>query len=185
MVKNIGTPALLPDNASLHPENCRSYKCFGIRMFIYFVCIEKTLRGKKKKSQIWYHSTQNSKNGLDKMIGTLNLIFGCTPFGKNNWDQSLPVTIDGFLTPLYWNFGPLYEAFDEFVPSFINRPWHFTPSLITSADTTCFDWQLLLSIGSSLSGFFNLLLNNMSVCFQLAQTLVICHEGYISYVVCE
>ena len=42
-----------------------------------------------RKSQICYHSTQNSKNGLDKIIGTLNLIFGSTLFGKNNWDQSL------------------------------------------------------------------------------------------------
>ena len=61
-----------------------------------------------KKSSIWYHSIQNSKNGLDKMIGTLNLIFGSTPFGKNNWDQLLPVTINGFLTPLDWNVGPLF-----------------------------------------------------------------------------
>ena len=76
MVKNIGTTALLSDNAPLLPEKCCNYKCFGIHMSIYFVCIGKT--------QIWYHSTQNSKNGLDKIIGTLNLIFGSTPFGKNN-----------------------------------------------------------------------------------------------------
>ena len=63
-----------------------------IHMFIYLVCIGKT-------QKIWYHSTQNSKNGLDKIIGTLNLIFGSTPFGKNNWDQSLPVTISESLSP--------------------------------------------------------------------------------------
>ncbi len=63
---------------------------------------------KQKKSQIWYNSTQNPKNALDKIIGTLNLIFGSTPFGKNNWNQSLPVTMNEFLTPLYWNFGPLF-----------------------------------------------------------------------------
>ncbi len=36
----------------------------------------------EKKSQIWYNSTQNLKNALDKIIGTLNLIIGSTPFGK-------------------------------------------------------------------------------------------------------
>ena len=35
MVKNIGTPALLSDNAPLLPEKCCNYKCFGIHMFIY------------------------------------------------------------------------------------------------------------------------------------------------------
>ena len=36
MVKNIGTPALLSDNAPILPEKCCNYKCFGIYMFIYF-----------------------------------------------------------------------------------------------------------------------------------------------------
>ncbi len=27
---------------------------------------------------------------------------------ENNWNQSLPVTMNEFLTPLYWNFGPLF-----------------------------------------------------------------------------
>ena len=42
------------------------------------------------------------------MIGTLKLIFGSIPFGKNNWNQSLPVTMNECLTTLYWNFGPLF-----------------------------------------------------------------------------
>ena len=93
--KNIGTPAL----------HCQIMH----HLFIYFVCIGKTQgKGGGEKSQIWYHSTQNSKNGLDKIIGTLNIIFGSTPFGKNNWDQSLAVTINEFLSPLYWNFEPLF-----------------------------------------------------------------------------
>ena len=66
------------------------YSC----LFILFA-LEKHKKSEEKK-QICYHSTQNSKNGLDKIIGTLNLIFGSTPFGKNNWDQSLPVTINEF-----------------------------------------------------------------------------------------
>ena len=78
----------------------------------YLFCLHwKNTKNLRKKSQIWYHSTQNSKNGLHKTVGTLKLIFGSTPFGKNNRDQSLPVTINEFLSPLYWNFGPLFFFF--------------------------------------------------------------------------
>ena len=63
MVKNIGTPALLP-------ENCCNYKFIGIHMFIYFA-LEKHNKS-EKKSHICYHCTQNSKNGLDKIIGTFS-----------------------------------------------------------------------------------------------------------------
>ena len=52
MVKNIGTPALLSDNAPILPENCCNYKCFGILMFIYFVCIGKTQNLRKKKKNL-------------------------------------------------------------------------------------------------------------------------------------
>ena len=79
MVKNIGTPALPSDNAPL-PENCCNYKRFGIHMFILFALEKhKKSEGKKAKSDIIPHRT---KNGLDKIIGTLNLIIGSTPFGK-------------------------------------------------------------------------------------------------------
>ncbi len=50
--------------------------------FIYFLFALEQLKKKQKKSQIWYNSTQNLKNALDKIIGTLNLIFGITPMGK-------------------------------------------------------------------------------------------------------
>ena len=65
MVKNIGTPALLSDNAPLLPDNCCSYKWFGI------IALEKHKKS-QKKSQIWYNSTQNSKNGLDRIFGTFS-----------------------------------------------------------------------------------------------------------------
>ena len=42
MDKNIGTPALPLDNAQFLPENCCNDKCFGIHMFISFVCIGTT-----------------------------------------------------------------------------------------------------------------------------------------------
>ena len=35
-------PLHLSENAQLLPEKCCNYKCFGIHMFIYFVCIGKT-----------------------------------------------------------------------------------------------------------------------------------------------
>ncbi len=99
MAKNISSLAILSENATLLSENCCSCKCFGTCMFIFFVCIGTTQKT-EKKNKIWYNSTQNPKNALDKIIGTLNLIFGSTPFGKNNWNQSLPVTMNEFLTPL-------------------------------------------------------------------------------------
>ena len=80
MVKNIGTPALLSDNAPLLPENCCNYKCFHIHMFISFVhlpflfALEKHKKS-ENKSQICFHSTQNSKNGLDKIIGTFSKLY--------------------------------------------------------------------------------------------------------------
>ncbi len=74
--------------------------------FIFLFAFEQHKKT-EKKSKIWYNSTQSPTNSLDKIIGTLNLTFGSTPFGENNWNQSLPVTMNEFLTPLYWNFGPL------------------------------------------------------------------------------
>ncbi len=108
MAKNICTLAILSENATLLSENCCSCKCFGTHMFIYFLFALEQHKKTEKKSQIWYNSTQNPKNALDKIIGTLNLIFGITPWEKNNWNQSLSVTVNEFLTPLYWDFGPLF-----------------------------------------------------------------------------
>ena len=58
----------------------------------------------EEKIQVWHNFTQNSNIGSDKIIGTLNLIFGYTPFGENNWNRSLPVTINKFPSPLSWTF---------------------------------------------------------------------------------
>ena len=69
MVKNIGTPALLSDNAPLLPENCCNYKCFGIHMFIYFVCIGKTQKN-WEKIKICYHSTFQIKK--EHQLGHIN-----------------------------------------------------------------------------------------------------------------
>ena len=70
------------------------------RLFILFASEQHKQAEKKAKSDIIPHRT-----GLHKIIGTLNLIFGSTPFGKNNWNQSLPVTMNELITPLKWNFG--------------------------------------------------------------------------------
>lgn len=102
MTKNIATPAFMWDNAPRFPENYCNYKCISIHMCLSFVCT-----GPTHKTEIKFH-TEPPKNGLDKIISSLRLIFGSTPCEENNWNQSLPVTMNTFLTPLYWNFGWLY-----------------------------------------------------------------------------
>ena len=63
------------DNAPVLPE----FFCLFWYSHVYSFCLHwKNTKKLRKKSQIWYHSTQNPKNGLDKMIGTLKLIFGST-----------------------------------------------------------------------------------------------------------
>ena len=54
-------PALLSDNAPLLPENCCNYKCFGIHMFIYFVCIGKTQKSEEKKPNLLSFHTELQK----------------------------------------------------------------------------------------------------------------------------
>ena len=49
VMQNIGTPALLSDNASLLPENCCNYKCFVIHMCISIVCIGTTQKSREEK----------------------------------------------------------------------------------------------------------------------------------------
>ena len=83
MDERIGTPGTFPENAPFLPEKCCSYKCFGVHMFISFKCIGTTQKA-EEKSQILHHFTQNFKNPLDKIIGTLKLTFRCTLFGENN-----------------------------------------------------------------------------------------------------
>lgn len=52
MAKNVGTPGILSDNATLCPENGCNYKCLGVLVFIYFVCIGMTQKSGETKSQI-------------------------------------------------------------------------------------------------------------------------------------
>ena len=37
--KNIGTPAILSENATILSENCCSCKCFDTHMFISLICV--------------------------------------------------------------------------------------------------------------------------------------------------
>ncbi len=55
--KNISTLAILSENATLLSENCCSCKCFGTRMFIFFLFALEQQK-KQKKSQICYNSTK-------------------------------------------------------------------------------------------------------------------------------
>ena len=107
------------DKKDWHPCTCQIMYHFSQKIVamtnalvftcLFFLCLHwNNTKKSEKKCQIWLDSTQNSKNGLDKMIGTLKLIFGSIPFGKNNWNQSLPLTMNECLTTLYWNFGPLF-----------------------------------------------------------------------------
>ncbi len=70
MAKNIGTLAILSENATLLSENCSN--CFGIHMLIVFVCTATTQKKtrEEKSNLIKFHT--ELKNGLDKMIGTLS-----------------------------------------------------------------------------------------------------------------
>lgn len=45
---------------------------------------------------------------MNKIVGTLNVIFDCTPFVKNKGNQLLPVPINKLLAPFNWNVGPLF-----------------------------------------------------------------------------
>ncbi len=49
---------------------------------LFIFCLHWNNTKNREESQIWYNSTQNPKNALDKIIGTLNLIFGSTPWEK-------------------------------------------------------------------------------------------------------
>ena len=62
MDKNIGTPALLSDNVPLLPENCCNYKCFGIHMLIYIVCIGTTQKSREEKPNLIPHKSPNLQN---------------------------------------------------------------------------------------------------------------------------
>ena len=66
-----------------------------------FFCIGTTQKSRRKKPNLTsFYIKLTYKTGSNKIIGNLKLIFGCTPFGENNWNQSLPITINKFPTPL-------------------------------------------------------------------------------------
>ena len=71
------------------------------------VCIQYISLQMYSHGQKYWHFCQIMHNFSQKNVAVTNvLVFTC--FGKYNWVQSLPVTINEFLTPLYWNFGPLF-----------------------------------------------------------------------------
>jgi len=71
MAKNIGTLAILSENATLLSENCSSCKCFGIHVLIVFVCTATTQKSREEKSNLLKFHTE-LKNELDKIIDTLS-----------------------------------------------------------------------------------------------------------------
>ncbi len=75
MAKNIGTLAILSENATLLSENCSNCKCFGIHVLIVFACTATT---QKKQNKIKLHT--ELKNGLDKIIGTLSKLYEIIAF---------------------------------------------------------------------------------------------------------
>ena len=98
MCTNVGIKSLLCHQAKLHLHSWRkafaplelfqkmhhfSQKSLAITNVLVYTCLfPLSALGQhtkaEEKSQIWHHFKQNSKLGLDKIIGTLNLIFGCT-----------------------------------------------------------------------------------------------------------
>ncbi len=61
MAKNIGTLAILSENATLLSENCSSCKCFGIHVHIVFVCTTTTQKNWEEKSDLIQFYTELKK----------------------------------------------------------------------------------------------------------------------------
>ncbi len=68
MAKNIGTLAILSENATLLSENVSNCKRLGIHVLIIFVCTATTQKGREEKSNF----LTELKNRLDKIIGTMS-----------------------------------------------------------------------------------------------------------------
>lgn len=151
-------PTFLSNNAPLHTGTSCSSKCLGIFIFTFLMFVYVFHR---KVEKIATSDTFHTKNWLDKIIGTLNLIFGSTALGKNNWNQSLPVTINEFLTPHYRNFGTLcspsapgvsaWKGF--FFPTAVLRSLHkcsmgFRSRLISQHFVLNHFWGLFVCFGS-------------------------------------
>lgn len=98
--------ALLSGNAPLLPQNILPITNSLVFTCIVFVYIE-TTGGRKKKAKS-DHSTQIRT----KLLASSTQHFVGHPLEKKkkkkSWNQSFPVTINRFLTPLCWNFGPVF-----------------------------------------------------------------------------
>lgn len=80
---------------------------FFLHTFISLKCvywIDESIKKAEKKIDPVSHKTPK----MNKIVGTLHLIFGCTPFGKNKGNQLLPVPINKLLAPFNWNVGALF-----------------------------------------------------------------------------
>ena len=47
---------------------------------------------------------------MEKMIGTMELVFGCTAFGQDNCQQMFIVAINELAALFYWRLGPLLSC---------------------------------------------------------------------------
>uniref|UniRef100_UPI00358E9D28 tudor domain-containing protein 7B-like n=1 Tax=Myxine glutinosa TaxID=7769 RepID=UPI00358E9D28 len=79
---------------------------------------------------IYPFKSVNKRNGIDKIIDTRNLIFDSTAFVQNNSSQALPIAMNEFPTPLYWQFGPLFlcKLLQHAVPGAAQLPQNITTS---------------------------------------------------------
>lgn len=100
-----GTPGIFPENEAFLPKKLLQLQMFFFHTFISFVCIESMNQSKRREKKL---TVSHKTPKMNKIVGTLNLIFGCTPFGKNTGIQSFPVPINKLLAPFNWNVGPLF-----------------------------------------------------------------------------
>lgn len=100
-----GTPGIFPENEAFLPKNYCNYRCFCYTHLFPLCVLNRWINQKSREKKTDTVSHKTSK--MNKIVGTLNLIVGCTPFGKNKGNQSLPVPINKLLAPFNWNVGPL------------------------------------------------------------------------------
>ncbi len=79
MAKNIGTLAILSENATLLSEFFSNCKCFGIHVLIVFVCTATTTKNIEEMSNLIKFHTE-LKNGLDKIIAPMSKLLEIIAF---------------------------------------------------------------------------------------------------------